>query len=501
MKQVPLQRRQHPIFSPVALISTLVLMGGLTVSLVFTGGRAFSPGPLSAQSFSGVPVQGVLSHADIGDECAQCHAPFQGVDAQRCEGCHEQVKQERENGESTHGRFPNANRCAECHTEHQGADYDLLSSALKDFDHSLTSFSLARHIRDYEQLPIRCEGCHVNGRDFTPNSAACDECHRAANMEFVAAHVGQYDANCLACHDGHDTLADMTDVEHAQFFELLGQHATAPCAGCHFGSDFTNVAQECLTCHAEPAAHLGLFGTACVDCHTPVGWQPALLQEGVFDHASSTRFSLETHQVNYDGNEFTCATCHTAKDAAAPFQFKETECSDCHVQFQADFTQSHAAEVGSNCLGCHDGTGRMTNFDHSTVWPLVGQHAATECAACHVNQVFSGTPRECVACHAEPAIHAGLFGTDCAACHTAAAWAPAQLRQHTFPLNHGGEGEIACGTCHTNTYTAYTCTNCHAHDPAETAAEHLEEGISGSELAVCAACHPTGREDEAEFED
>ncbi|MCA9934739.1 MAG: hypothetical protein H6662_16500 [Ardenticatenaceae bacterium] len=492
MRQVPLQRRQHPIFSPIALLSTLLLAGGLTIALFLTGGRAFNPGDLSTMNFSGAEVGGVMSHADIADNCNQCHAPMQGVDAARCEQCHESVAQQRAAGEGTHGRLPNVERCADCHSEHQGADFDMMQAALDAFDHTTTTFSLAQHARDYDNLPLACDDCHISTHDFSPNPTACDDCHRAADADFMTTHITDFGADCLACHDGHDTMAQMTAVEHAEFFVLAGKHAEAACVGCHTGTDFTGASQECEACHAEPAAHAGLFGTACADCHTPDGWETAVLDGTNFDHARDTRFNLIGHVVNHDGQDFTCRTCHTSTE---DFAFSETQCTDCHAVYQADFIIPHAAEMGKNCLNCHDGTGEITNFDHALVWPLEGQHTVIECAACHIDQSFAGTPRECVACHEEPLIHAGLFGTECAACHTAVAWSPAQLTQHTFPLTHGGEGEIDCATCHTNTYTTYTCYNCHEHDPVDIAREHLEEGIGADRLDACVECHPTGEED------
>jgi len=116
----------------------------------------------------------------------------------------------------------------------------------------------------------------------------------------------------------------------------------------------------------------------------------------------------------------------------------------------------------------------------------------------HVDQKFRGTPKECAGCHQEPKIHAGLFGADCAACHTAQAWAPAQLTQHTFPLDHGEQGEITCATCHTDSYVAYTCYGCHDHEPAETRRQHAELDLTEARLNDCAACHATGRTEEGD---
>jgi len=105
-------------------------------------------------------------------------------------------------------------------------------------------------------------------------------------------------------------------------------------------------------------------------------------------------------------------------------------------------------------------------------------------------------PHECSACHEEPTVHAGRFGLNCSRCHTLQAWKPALLTRHTFLLDHGGEGLIACQTCHTQTYSEYTCYECHEHDPEQMGEKHAKEGIF--EFENCVQCHPTGREGEGE---
>jgi len=107
----------------------------------------------------------------------------------------------------------------------------------------------------------------------------------------------------------------------------------------------------------------------------------------------------------------------------------------------------------------------------------------------------SEDPHECRACHEEPALHAEQFGLNCSRCHTLDAWVPAQLTRHTFYLDHGDEGNVACETCHTTTYAANSCYGCHDHQPADMQAAHAQEEIY--DFDNCAECHPTGVADEA----
>ncbi|MCB8966657.1 MAG: hypothetical protein H6660_07145 [Ardenticatenaceae bacterium] len=269
MKQQRLIERHHPLFSPVALVSTLLLLILLGIALWQTGGRAFSPGKLSAVSVSQQQSGGFPDHAAFADDCTQCHTAFTGIEAAGCESCHTTIATQRQEQSGLHGRI-NATDCAACHKEHRGPEYDLFHAA--------------------------------------------------------------------------------------------------------------------------------------------------------FDHFS--------------------------------------------------------------------------NEHHAALFLLDGAHVDLQCLDCHENDRFIGTDSTCAACHAEPTLHQGLFGTDCAACHTSAGWRPARLARHTFPLDHGGEGEIACATCHTDNLTAYSCDACHA--PAEMADEHDELNITPAELNACTACHPTGLEEEAE---
>jgi hypothetical protein len=117
---------------------------------------------------------------------------------------------------------------------------------------------------------------------------------------------------------------------------------------------------------------------------------------------------------------------------------------------------------------------------------LTGAHAGATCTSCHADGVYAGTPQACASCHGEPAVHAGVLGTDCAACHGTAAWLPATYNvAHVFPFGHGGAG--SCRTCHPDSLASFTCYAC--HDPGHIAEEH-EEDVA--DYSNCVMCHPRG---------
>ena len=111
-----------------------------------------------------------------------------------------------------------------------------------------------------------------------------------------------------------------------------------------------------------------------------------------------------------------------------------------------------------------------------------------------LENVSEDDPHQCKECHDDPEVHLGKFGLDCSRCHVTAAWVPAQLTRHIFRLDHGGEGKVACETCHEDSYDEHTCYSCHDHQPDEMQEVHAQEDIP--EFEDCVACHPTGVEGE-----
>ncbi|MCB8984249.1 MAG: hypothetical protein H6659_10525 [Ardenticatenaceae bacterium] len=288
-----------------------------------------------------------------------------------------------------------------------------------------------------------------------------------------------------AAHTGETSLGGYNS--HADFQQ--------ECTHCH-GPIHCIVDNRCQNCHVDVAEQraeaLGLHGllpvtSECQSCHQEHQGRETQITVFAFnnvDHTLLADFSLERHRTDYDGQPLNCESCHQL----GQYGPEAMDCATCHVDHAPDFMAQHQNQYGDDCVGCHDGHDRLANFDHNEQFALTGEHTAVACEACHTNQVYAGTPTTCAGCHTEPDLHAGQFGLACERCHSEAGWTPAQLTQHTFPLDHGDDGRLECQACHADAYTQYPCQTC--HEDADMAVAHPD--LTTEELSDCLSCHPTG---------
>jgi hypothetical protein len=160
-----------------------------------------------------------------------------------------------------------------------------------------------------------------------------------------------------------------------------------------------------------------------------------------------------------------------------------------------------------------------------TRFPLTGMHVLADCTECHRRaneRVFTDAPVACFACHEKDYRRSGNFPVhvatastpplprDCSLCHRAVAWVPAVAvggsagtaasalsaapRGHDlrFPISFGVHRTAACPDCHVSQAVprAVRCIGCHAHDPAQIAAEH--RAPVATDGAACLGCHLAG---------
>jgi rare lipoprotein A (peptidoglycan hydrolase) len=154
--------------------------------------------------------------------------------------------------------------------------------------------------------------------------------------------------------------------------------------------------------------------------------------------------------------------------------------------------------LASNSLWAQPST---RTFNHTnTGFPLLGAHLPQQCADCHVNGVFKGTPRDCASCHTpgarlamnnvvKPQQH---FSTalSCDSCHSTVSFTGAKF-------NHLGATPSTCANCHNTVNatgkppghipTTASCSTCHRTSgwlPA-TSMDHSQF----TSATVCSNCH------------
>jgi hypothetical protein len=417
---------------PVAVLVTLALV---VVVLCARGGSMFSPGPLNAEGRANVALGGVTSHADLSGNCSACHvAPWsRETMAGRCLNCHTDVRAQLDAHTSMHGRLPDGMHCRACHGEHRGAHAALTDFG--QFDHACTAFPLTG-----KHQAADCRSCHA-GNVYQGTPQACVACHAEPK-----AHKGRFGSNCAQCHSTSTWGGAGFDHDRAAF-RLTGRHRAVDCQSCHVDNVFKGTPQTCVACHAEPQMHKGRFGTNCVQCHSTDTWSG-----GKFDHDRAAFKLTGKHQTT------DCKACHLNN----VFQGTPQACVSCHAE-----PKVHMGRFGTHCAECHSTNAwQGARFDHDrAAFKLTGKHPTVDCQACHKNGVYKGTPQACSACHAEPQVHKGKFGTGCAQCHTTSTWTGATFK-HRFPINHGrrrNQGANTCATCHKDpdNMQVYTCSDCH----------------------------------------
>lgn len=434
--------------------------------------------------------------------------------ADRCVVCHNDVAVQWLVPSPLHGMlrqdYPRLT-CHNCHTDHRGPDAALTVMDAVRFPHALVGYPLTAHQRKTDGSAYVCDDCHA--QSYTNfDQTICRTCHTQIEAAFMQTHSLDFGSNCLACHDGVDSYGH--NFSHNEVsFQLSGKHAEVLCAECHVVAqslaDLKSTPQDCNSCHSTIDPHEGRYGFDCGTCHTSNGWTPAS-----FDHNLSTFkltgqhvdvacenchhdhvfvgipvdcFSCHQTQDAHNGSlGIDCASCHTTSGWIPVYvnhnlfafiltgQHTTVACEDCH--FKKVFlgtpmdcyschknNDNHNGQFGSDCGSCHTTNAwKPATFDHNlSGFPLSGAHADLYCTQCHSSGVYGGLSTACVACHAEPSVHAGQFGTDCAQCHSTSDW------NATFNHPGGCDGNCAthrgatCADCHTINYSTATCLKCH----------------------------------------
>jgi hypothetical protein len=388
-----------------------------------------------------------------------------------CASCH----QEKDAHRGTLG-----SDCERCHTPER---WPLISRAF----HKAGLFPLeGRH------LAVPCAGCHINGvTRGTPNT--CYDCHWVRRQD--DPNQTRLGTQCESCHRPTSWTAITWSHAERTGFSLGATHRTLGCESCHKDRRFLGGAMACSSCHLDeyqkalqPNHAAAGFPATCEVCHQPshTSWTQA-----AFRHTSFPLIGAHGAQP--------CSNCHKANVYAGT----PRDCVGCHTTAYQKATNPNHAAAGfpTACDQCHRTTvttWKGAQFNHASFFALVGTHATQACVTCHANNVFRGTPRDCVGCHlttyqktSAPNHAAAGFPTSCAQCHQASS---SGWRSGSF--NHAGSFTLvgvhatqACTACHkSGTYkgTPRDCVGCHLATYQKTSApNHAAAGFP----TTCEQCH------------
>jgi len=426
-----------------------------------------------------------MSHVlSYGNSCLNCHDGMDGMTTDfthenfqfkligkhtdaSCESCHD-------GAHDLTGFEATSQDCASCHGGddlHEGVlGSDCASCHSPEgwspskFDHNRSIFKL-----DEAHVDVVCTNCHLD-KLFKGTPADCFSCHEQDDP-----HGSVLGNDCASCHKA-TTWKDLIFDHSMSAFALVGSHVDVECSNCHKDLAFKGTPTACASCHLD--VHKGEMGMDCAKCHNPSSWKDVN-----FDHGKFTGFSLAGSHKGVP-----CTSCHVD----GKYKGTPSDCFSCHASDDA-----HNGQFGTNCGTCHNpSTWKDVNFDHGKVtgFPLAGSHTSVPCTSCHINGVYKGTPKECVACHAADDAHNGQFGTVCSACHDTTKWKNGTFDhgKTKFPLT-GSHANAACKSCHANGVykgTPTNCYSCHAN----------KDNHNGQFGTDCGACHKPTKWSDVNFD-
>ena len=471
---------------------------------------------------------------DLSIACATCHKDVHlGQFGTTCEGCHTVDAPKFAPNKFSHATtaFPLTGKhqgvaCVKCHKTETGA-FPTGPGAAVRLKGVSTACASCHEDKHQGQLGSKCETCHTtsaftmtsykhkNMNDFFVGVHAtkpCLACHKPESGTYPSGpgrtirykwddmtcanchadpHRGSMSLSCDSCHTSLSWSTISRAFHKTGVFPLEGRHLTVPCASCHVNGVLKGTPSQCESCHWERRQddpYRARLGMQCGQCHRPISWAAVN-----WNHAAMTGVVLTpVHRA------LGCDGCHKQKIFTQGSVF----CVTCH-QGDYDRTTSPAhrsAGFPTTCETCHLTTHiwwSQATFNHNAFFPLVGIHATQVCAACHRNNIYTGTPRDCYGCHqaqynatTNPNHRAAGFPTTCESCHnpTSPSWNASFNHNSVFPLV-GVHATIACSSCHVNNVfpgTPTTCFGCHqAQYNATTNPNHRAAGFSTS----CEQCH------------
>lgn len=424
-----------------------------------------------------------LGGRHVGPLCKDCHTTgAYTTTVQECKSCH--TDSYNNAAEPNHLAANISMLCQDCHTVNGWKP--------STFNHATTGFTLTG-----KHVTATCQDCHAElGYQITGDCKQChlDSYNTSVNPPHSQAGLSQ---QCQDCHSTNGWSPSSYD-HSVTGFTLTGAHVSKTCNDCHQTQGYTNVSQECKTCHLDEfnvttnPPHRGAgFPVDCQECHTTTAWTPAN-----WDH-DGLYFPIFSGKHNNKWN--LCSDCH---DNSA--NFAQFTCISCHEHNRQEMDNEHQGVQGyvyvsSECYACHPDGSKEGGFNHSTSqFPLTGAHLTVNCSECHTGG-YTNTSAECRSCHTDsynsaqnPNHVAAGLPLDCSTCHNSTAYVPSTFNHSSTGFTLAGSHiNQQCSACHQGTVQGQSqeCQTCHTDEyNASINPNHASLNLSLN----CGTCHQSG---------
>lgn len=204
-------------------------------------------------------------HANLENNCKECHAPYKGVIRDQCITCHaaetEIMKKENTSFHSS------VTSCTGCHLEHQGKDasitkmdhtyFALVATGMLNKETPKTNFaelgvsSILQSAKEgYHgtdvalEKTLNCVSCHANqDRHRTLLGTDCSSCHATDKWGITAyRHPSPTSRECSQCHQAPPS-------HYMMHFEMISKKVANTGATPDSGCCGSVKVSQCYACH------------------------------------------------------------------------------------------------------------------------------------------------------------------------------------------------------------------------------------------------------------
>jgi hypothetical protein len=330
--------------------------------------------------------------------------------------------------------------CAKCHDAHgttQKFDHNTMTEYVLDGAHARAD-CVGCHASGEPQAAtldygfaakgLECRDCHGDPHGLRPG-ASCVGCHTTESFKAASENIGAGDTDAAAPpvdatkkdaaqkkkNGDTPTTDDATKKPDEASPDVKGQK---PSASTTTDAGMPDPDGGAL----EQAIFTGTQHTAAAADDAAVARVSFLVGPKRDRYHDNPPFALRDGHAGVD-----CARCHGGR---GDMQGMGKLCDTCHRQ-----DDIHAGSLGPTCADCHSLRAfAPSSFAHTqTGFTLVGPHRMISCKQCHGAGNYMGLSSDCVSCHLDDAVRAGVttaggqvhttfIAQPCVNCHNQTSW-------------------------------------------------------------------------------